>query len=144
MSWRDISLTWPCYQTRDGAMILSRVAFTCGPRPAESSSLVLRPNGCFGSEIPQTASAAGRQQRLRNELCRQEALLTTKDIELSASERRDLALKLLVSRFDLDSPALDVDRETLSITGGICKRKWDDLGHGHAGAPPRRLACRIF
>ena len=49
MSWRDISLTWPCYQTRDGAMILSRVAFTCGPRPAESSSLVLRRNGCFGS-----------------------------------------------------------------------------------------------
>jgi hypothetical protein len=50
MSWRDISLTWPCYQTHDGATILSGVAFTRGPRPAESSSLALRRNGCFGSK----------------------------------------------------------------------------------------------
>jgi hypothetical protein len=34
MSWRDISLTSPCYQTHDGATILSGVAFTRGPRPA--------------------------------------------------------------------------------------------------------------
>jgi hypothetical protein len=26
MSWRDISLTWLCYQTHDGATILSGVA----------------------------------------------------------------------------------------------------------------------
>jgi hypothetical protein len=32
MSWRDISLTCPCYQTHDGATILSGVAFTRGPR----------------------------------------------------------------------------------------------------------------
>jgi predicted acylesterase/phospholipase RssA len=67
-------------------------------------------------------------QGLRDELCRQEALLTSKDIELNAADRHDLALKLLASRFDLDNSALDGDRETLGIAGGICKRKWDDLG----------------
>jgi hypothetical protein len=53
MSWRDISLTWPCYQTHDGATILSGVAFTRGPRPVESSSFALRRNGCFGSYCSQ-------------------------------------------------------------------------------------------
>jgi hypothetical protein len=47
MSWRDISLTWLRYQTHDGATILSGVAFTRGPRPAESWSFALRRNGCF-------------------------------------------------------------------------------------------------
>jgi hypothetical protein len=32
MSWRDISLTWPYYQTHDGATILSGVGFTRDPR----------------------------------------------------------------------------------------------------------------
>jgi hypothetical protein len=67
-------------------------------------------------------------QELRDELCRQEAVLTSKDVELNAADRHDLALKLLASRFDLDNPALDGDGETLGIAGGICKRKWDDLG----------------
>jgi hypothetical protein len=38
MSWRDVSLTWPCYQTHDGAAILSGAAFTRGPRPPKSSN----------------------------------------------------------------------------------------------------------
>jgi hypothetical protein len=38
MSWRDISLTWLCYQTHDEATILSGVVFTGGPRPTELSS----------------------------------------------------------------------------------------------------------
>jgi hypothetical protein len=64
---------------------------------------------------------------LRNELCREEALLTSKDIELDAAVRHDLALQLLANRHDLDDPNLDGDGETLGIAGGICKRKWSDL-----------------
>ena len=65
---------------------------------------------------------------LRNELCREEALLTSKDVELDAAVRHDLALWLLATRYDLDGSNLDGDRETLGIAGGICKRKWNDLG----------------
>jgi hypothetical protein len=48
MSWRDISLAWPRYQTRDGATILWGVAFTRGLRLSESSSFALRRNNPFG------------------------------------------------------------------------------------------------
>jgi predicted acylesterase/phospholipase RssA len=65
---------------------------------------------------------------LRSELCREEALLTSKDIELDAAVRHDLALKLLANCYDLESSTLDGDSETLGIAGGICKRKWNDLG----------------
>jgi predicted acylesterase/phospholipase RssA len=63
-----------------------------------------------------------------DELCHEEALLTSKDIELNAAVRHDLALKLLANRYDLANPKLDGDSETLGIAGGICKRRWSDLG----------------
>jgi predicted acylesterase/phospholipase RssA len=63
-----------------------------------------------------------------DELCRQEALLTSKDPELSARTRHRLALQILCQRFDLQDPALDGDAETLGIAGGIHKRQWEDLG----------------
>lgn len=64
----------------------------------------------------------------RNELCQQEALLTSKDPELGAAMRHDRALQILGERFNLDSPGLDGDAETLGIAGGIVKRRWNDLG----------------
>jgi predicted acylesterase/phospholipase RssA len=65
---------------------------------------------------------------IRDEQCRQEALLTSKDVEINPADRHDLAITLLDNRFDLKSPKLDGDAETLGIAGGICKRKWNDLG----------------
>jgi len=65
----------------------------------------------------------------RNELCRQEAMLTSKDLELSAAVRHDMALEILRSGgINLQDPALDGDVETLGIAGGIHKRRWQDLG----------------
>lgn len=65
---------------------------------------------------------------LREELCRQEALLTSKDEELGAAVRHDRALEILADEFDLDSAELDGDAETLGIAGGIYKRRWSDFG----------------
>lgn len=57
-----------------------------------------------------------------------EAVLTSKDPEIETSRRHDHALKLLTSRFGaLSSPKL-TDGEVLGTAGGICKRKWQDLG----------------
>lgn len=63
-----------------------------------------------------------------NRLCRQLALWTSKDPELNAAVRHDFALRLLGTRFKLDDPKMNGDSETLGIAGGICKRKWYDLG----------------
>ena len=62
------------------------------------------------------------------DLCRQHAELTSKDPELSANSRHDIAIKILGEMFDLDAPSLDGDAETFGIAGGICKRRWMDLG----------------
>lgn len=67
-------------------------------------------------------------RKIKRELCRHEALLTSKDPELSSSMRHDRALDLLTEQFDIQHPSMDGDAETLGIAGGICKRKWDDLG----------------
>lgn len=64
----------------------------------------------------------------RDELCRQEALLTSKDPEVASSIRHDRAMKILSDGFKLDSSTLDGDGETLGIAGGIYKRRWGDLG----------------
>ena len=65
----------------------------------------------------------------KRRLCQQEALLTSKDQELSASFRHDRALDMLAEHFgDLGAAALDGDGETLGIAGGIAKRRWNDLG----------------
>lgn len=69
---------------------------------------------------------ADRKTRAR--LCQQHAELTSKDPELSASMRHDKALEILSDMFDLEDPALNGDAETLGIAGGICKRRWMDLG----------------
>lgn len=66
--------------------------------------------------------------KIRDQLCHQEALLTSKDPELGVTTRHRVALKTLSKRFDLTSPLLDGDRETLGIAGGILKRQWEDLG----------------
>ena len=62
------------------------------------------------------------------ELCRQQAELTSKDQELSVNSRHDIALKILGEMFDLGNTSLNGDAETLGIAGGICKRRWMDLG----------------
>jgi predicted acylesterase/phospholipase RssA len=67
-------------------------------------------------------------RRIREELCRQEALLTSKDAELSVALRHDRAHEILAEEFDIEDPALDGDAETLGIAAGICKRRWSDLG----------------
>ena len=57
-----------------------------------------------------------------------EALFTSKDPELSAALRHDEALRLLALRFGrLDDPLLTAP-ELLGVAGGICKRRWQDLG----------------
>ena len=62
-------------------------------------------------------------------LCRQEALLTSKDPELDAATRHDEALTLLANVFGfIENAELAGDGETLGIAGGICKRRWNDLG----------------
>jgi predicted acylesterase/phospholipase RssA len=62
-------------------------------------------------------------------LCRQEALLTSKDPELDAATRHDEALTLLANVFGfIENAELVGDGETLGIAGGICKRRWNDLG----------------
>jgi predicted acylesterase/phospholipase RssA len=66
-------------------------------------------------------------RQVRQELCRQEAMLTSKDPEINSAVRHDLALKILREEFDLDDEALNGDGETLGIAGGIYKRRWNDL-----------------
>jgi len=67
--------------------------------------------------------------RVLDKLCRQEALLTSKDRELSATVRHRRALEILEERFgSLDDEKYDGDAETLGIAGGIYKRQWEDLG----------------
>ena len=66
-------------------------------------------------------------QKLLDKLCQQHALLTSKDLELSAAVRHNQALAILAERFELASPDLE-DAETLGIAGGIHKRRYDDLG----------------
>jgi len=63
-----------------------------------------------------------------DKLCQQHAELTSKDPELSASVRHDMALEILGEKFKLDDPKLNGNVETLGIAGGICKRRWMDLG----------------
>jgi predicted acylesterase/phospholipase RssA len=66
---------------------------------------------------------------LRAKLCQQHALLTSKDPELGVATRHDLALDIIKDQFDLQAPATDLKQsETLGIAGGICKRRWLDLG----------------
>jgi Tetratricopeptide Repeats-Sensor len=67
-----------------------------------------------------------KDKAVNNFLCQQEALLTSKDPELNAATRHDKALELLDRRFNLAT--LAGDQETLGIAGGICKRRWNDLG----------------
>ena len=67
-------------------------------------------------------------RRQQDKLWIREAVLTSKDPELAASYRYDEALRLLAQRFGmLEDPDLD-DPEVLGVAGGICKRRWQDLG----------------
>ena len=64
---------------------------------------------------------------VRRKLLRQEAMLTSKDPELSSATRHDQAIALLSQGFDLNDTAF-TDPETLGIAAGIYKRRWFDLG----------------
>lgn len=75
---------------------------------------------CLSDKVPASKMAHLRQQ---------EALLTSKDAELSATVRHDRALEILADWFAfIDDETAPGDAETLGIAGGICKRKWNDLG----------------
>lgn len=69
---------------------------------------------------------------VRDILCREEALLTSKDPELSAAKRHDDALEILADGFrfirSIGAETKPGDGDTLGIAGGICKRRWNDLG----------------
>jgi len=83
-------------------------------------------DGAHDATILQDQMPSKKAQR--QELCRQEAFLTSKDEELSAAVRHTGAIEILEQEFgDLDDPDL-TDAETLGIAGGIYKRKWYDLG----------------
>ncbi len=75
------------------------------------------------------SDGAPNDTRTREILCRQEALLTSKDPELDSATRHDEALNLLANEFEfIEDKELGGDEETLGIAGGICKRRWNDLG----------------
>jgi hypothetical protein len=67
-------------------------------------------------------------QTVPSELCRQHALLTSKDPELSAATRHDQAIKILRERFNIDPATAAADAETCGIAAGIYKRRWYELG----------------
>lgn len=69
-----------------------------------------------------------KNRKEKQRLCQQEALLTSKDLELNSAIRHSLAIDKLEEEFDLDDPELDGDAETLGIAGGILKRRWQELG----------------
>jgi predicted acylesterase/phospholipase RssA len=81
----------------------------------------LRDDGTLLDRLPPS-------RETRRKLCRKEAMLTSKDPELSAAVRHDRAIEVLAEEFDLDDAALDGDGETLGIAAGIYKRKWYELG----------------
>jgi predicted acylesterase/phospholipase RssA len=70
---------------------------------------------------------SGLSVTVRHELLRQEAMLTSKDPELSSATRHDQAIALLSQGFDLNDVSL-TDPETLGIAAGIYKRRWFELG----------------
>lgn len=69
-----------------------------------------------------------RKRQIREKLCQQEALLTSKDPEINSAIRHNLAIDKLGEEFDLENEALDGDSETMGIAGGILKRRWQELG----------------
>lgn len=76
----------------------------------------------------QVHGLAQASRKERDKLFIREAVFTSKDPELSAAVRHDQALALLSDRFgNLDDGDLR-DAEVLGVAGGICKRRWQDLG----------------
>jgi predicted acylesterase/phospholipase RssA len=65
---------------------------------------------------------AARDHALRVKLAQQHALCVSRDPDLLAGERHDLALEILQQGEDL---ATTRNQETLGIAGGIWKRKWE-------------------
>ncbi len=63
-----------------------------------------------------------------DQLCRQHALLTSKDLDLIAGVRHNQALEILRERFKLASPELDGDAETLGISHIFGTFSWSVLG----------------
>ncbi len=69
-----------------------------------------------------------RKHAVKKMLCEQEALLTSKDPEISSAIQHDLAIDILLDEFELDDIGAKIDCETLGIAGGILKRRWQELG----------------
>lgn len=80
----------------------------------------LRTQNCLTDTIPP-------RDEIKQTLCREHAMLTSKDKELHAAYRHDQALAILFNGINLQDSAFS-DPETLGIAGGICKRRWNDLG----------------
>lgn len=83
----------------------------------------LRTQHCLSDMVPSPGAVS-------QDWCREHAMLTSKDNELHAANRHDQALAILAAAFNLQDSAFD-DPETLGIAGGICKRRWNDLGQQH-------------
>ena len=105
-SFSDADMLWRAL--RDGQEVSRAHAVLALIRDAQS--------GALSSPVP---------PGVRDELCRQQAMLVSKDPELGASSRHDRALAILAEQFDLDTAA---DAETLGVAAGILKRRWVDLG----------------
>lgn len=56
-----------------------------------------------------------------------QAIWTSKDPDLPTSWRHDRAIQILESAYELNQDTFD-NAEILGIAGGICKRRWQDLG----------------
>jgi predicted acylesterase/phospholipase RssA len=101
LKFAEADALWRCLKKRDAISLARRVLNR------------MRGGNTLRDRIP----AAAHQ-----ELCQQEAELTSKDPELPSATRHDEALSLL------DQLLIAPTAETLGIAGGICKRKWGDLG----------------
>ena len=75
MSWRDISLTWPCYQTHDGPRS-SRVWASLMARAGRVVELCVALDGRFESRTVQLERVRQRQAvyALRATLCHKRSL----------------------------------------------------------------------
>lgn len=80
----------------------------------------LAPNAIRGFEL----ATRGR----RDKLAVREAQFTSKDADLSSAYRHDEAMRLLADRFGRLEDPDQTDAEVLGVAGGICKRRWQDLG----------------
>ncbi|HMA71297.1 MAG TPA: TRAFs-binding domain-containing protein [Xanthobacteraceae bacterium] len=111
LSFVDANALWKRLKT-DDQLSLARLVLR---------QMRVRPDRVIGG-VPNDA-------KTRTKLCGEEALLMSKDPELNMATRHDDALKLLRQGcLFIDDETLTGDGDTFGIAGGICKRRWNDLG----------------